>query len=250
MDFGRVWILLKINNGWMIDIRKEKRFGKSGKKIIKAIKMLNLIPAEKDLTLLFLGAHSDDIEIGCGGTILKLIDKYSISKVEWVVFSGDDRRKEEAEISAQQYVDKKRLHFRKHEFKDGHFPIQFESLKKEFEILKKAIQPDLIFTHFRNDRHQDHRTISDITWNTFRNHMILEYEIPKWDGDLSNPNIFIDISDKQMSLKCDNLMSCFGTQRNKHWFSEETFRGLARLRGMECGRKYAEAFHGRKNMLF
>jgi LmbE family N-acetylglucosaminyl deacetylase len=135
-----------------------------------------------------------------------------------------------------------------HAFRDGYFPAQFAEIKEAFEDVARDFRPDVVFTHTRDDRHQDHRVISDLTWNTFRNHLILEYEIPKWDGDLGRPNFYVPVSRAAARRKTRALLSVFGTQRSKDWFTEETFLGLMRLRGMECRAAggHAEAFHARK----
>lgn len=199
--------------------------------------------------VLCLGAHSDDIEIGCGGTILKLIEKYPNLSVYWVVFSANPQRAAEAERSAatflQSVADKTVV---VKDFKDGFFPYTGSDVKGYFEELQKTFSPDLIFTHYRHDLHQDHRTLCELTWNTFRNHFILEYEIPKYDGDLGNPNLFVHLDEATCNRKVKALMTYFGTQENKHWFNEETFLSIMRLRGIESKApdKYAEAFHCRK----
>lgn len=200
-------------------------------------------------SVLCLGAHSDDIEIGCGGTILKLIQKYPNLSVCWVVFSANPQRAIEAKRSAADFlqpVTDKSVVVKT--FRDGFFPYTGSEIKSYFEELQEAISPDLIFTHYRHDLHQDHRTICDLTWNTFRNHLILEYEIPKYDGDLGNPNLFVHLDESTCNRKIKSLLTYFGTQENKHWFTEETFMSLMRLRGIESKApdKYAEAFHCRK----
>lgn len=197
--------------------------------------------------ILCIGAHSDDIEIGCGGTVLKLIREDSRREFHWVVFSAESPRDKEARKSAERFLQgasKKRILIR--EFRASFFPCEWTAIKEDFEKLKEEFQPDLIFTHYRDDRHQDHRVLSDLAWNTFRNHLILEYEIPKYDGDLGIPNSFVPLDPGICRKKVVNLRRFFQTQANKHWFSEETFLGLMRLRGMECASKYAEAFYCRK----
>src|SRR5882672_5372024 len=198
-------------------------------------------------TVLFLGAHADDIEIGCGGTILKLVRDYPNLNVWWVVFSAKAARKQEARASARSFLNGIRSQrVVVEDFKCAFFPIQGEAIKRLFEKLKKQVQPDLVFTHYRDDRHQDHRVLSDLAWNTFRDHAILEYEIPKYDGDLGIPNVFVPLDAEVVKTKTDLLCKAFQTQRNKHWFTEDTFLSLMRLRGIECASQYAEAFHGRK----
>jgi LmbE family N-acetylglucosaminyl deacetylase len=211
---------------------------------------LNLPGLNRPLRLLCLGAHADDIEIGCGGLVLSLIREQRALDVTWVVFSGTPERRAEARRGASLFLAKaagKRVML--HKFKDGFFPFD-PGVKEAFEALKKT-SPDIVLTHYRDDRHQDHRMLSDLAWNTFRDQIILEYEIPKWDGDLGVPNCFVPLDEKVAALKVSYLEQAFGSQRNKDWFSEETFRGLMRLRGMECRAPdgYAEAFYSRKLLL-
>lgn len=204
------------------------------------------IPPKRPLRLLCLGAHSDDIEIGAGGTILGLIKSQPVD-ITWVVFSASGVRGIEAERAARMMIKgTRKAELKLYSFRDSYFPAQWEALKETFSDLQAAVSPDLILTHFRTDRHQDHRVISDLTWNAFRSHLILEYEIPKYDGDMGQPNCFVPLSASTMTRKLAILKSAFASQRAKHWFDEETFRSLARLRGLESGVRYAEAFHARK----
>jgi LmbE family N-acetylglucosaminyl deacetylase len=201
------------------------------------------------LSVLCLGAHSDDIEIGVGATLLGLIAKGVRLDVLWCVLSGADQREREARSSAAEFLSEAAsAKVEVMSFRDGFFPEQGEPIKSWFEALKMRFDPDLILTHRRDDAHQDHREVSRLTWNTFRDHFILEYEIPKWDGDIGQPNLYVPVSAAVLQRKIDLLMLHFGSQRSKQWFDEETFRGLARLRGMECRapERYAEAFFGRK----
>ena len=200
-------------------------------------------------SVLLLGAHSDDIEIGCGGTVLRLIAQNPSLKVHWIVFSGRKERVKEAEASAARFLaDAGARNVEVHQFRDGFFPSEQARIKTYFEELKARLEPDLIFTHYRDDLHQDHRVISELTWNTYRHHGVLEYEVPKWDGDLGQPNIFVPLSEEQARRKVEILMECFGSQSGRHWFDEETFNGLMRLRALECNAtsRRAEAFYGRK----
>jgi LmbE family N-acetylglucosaminyl deacetylase len=202
--------------------------------------------------VLCLGAHSDDIEIGCGGTILRLIEERQDLEFLWVVFSSTPARAEEARRSAALYLNgaaKSDVIVR--DFQDGFFPFIGGAVKQAFEELKHSYRPDLVLTHTDDDRHQDHRLVSQLTWNTFRDHLILEYEIVKYDGDLGRPNVYVPLSDRVMSEKVDHLMAAFETQRDKDWFTAETFRAIGRLRGLECRAPggYAEAFRGRKLVL-
>jgi LmbE family N-acetylglucosaminyl deacetylase len=204
------------------------------------------------LKLLAIGAHSDDLEIGCGGTILKLIEQGSLSEVCWVVLTGGTKRAAEAGQSADGLlgdVSRKRVILK--EFRDGYFPYDGAGIKGFFEELKGEFSPDLILTHQRFDLHQDHRVTCELTWNTFRDHLILEYEIPKYDGDMAAPNLFVPLEDSLCRRKIDHLMTHFGSQLSKRWFKEDLFSGLLRLRGMECNSptSYAEAFYSRKAVL-
>jgi len=201
------------------------------------------------LSILCLGAHADDIEIGAGATLLTMMDRGIRLEVHWCVLSGAGDRENEARASAADFLSKATgaqvevLHFR-----DGFFPEQGDAIKSWFEELKHRANPDVIFTHHRNDAHQDHQQVCRLTWNTFRNHCILEYEIPKWDGDMGQPNLYMPLSLSMLQRKIDLLISHFGSQRSKQWFDAETFLGLARLRGMECraSERFAEAFFAHK----
>ncbi|MBW8331892.1 MAG: PIG-L family deacetylase [Prolixibacteraceae bacterium] len=202
------------------------------------------------LKILCLGAHCDDIEIGLGGTILKLIQEYNIEQVTWIVFASNEIRKKEAVTSAESFLDNvanKKIII--NSFRDGFLPFYGSEIKEYFEEIKKEISPDLIFTHYRNDRHQDHRIISDLTWNTWRSQLILEYEIPKYDGDLGSPNFFVELSEDFIRAKNHILLNSFVSQREKHWFDDATFSALPRLRGMESATLFAEAFYARKLIL-
>jgi LmbE family N-acetylglucosaminyl deacetylase len=214
---------------------------------------LGLHPPDTPLRrILCLGAHCDDIEIGCGGTILRLLGEYPGLEVSWVVFSSTRQRRREAQDSARLFLGNVKPHkIVVKGFRDSHFPYQGSRIKDFFEVLKGGPSPDLIFTHFRHDLHQDHRLISDLTWNAFRSHLIFEYEIPKYDGDLGSPNFFVGIGNAILTKKIGFLLKAFKSQKNKHWFSEDTFRALPRLRGIEsnAAEKYAEAFYCRKAIL-
>jgi LmbE family N-acetylglucosaminyl deacetylase len=198
-------------------------------------------------TIVCLGAHCDDIEIGCGGTLLRLLRARKDVTVRWIVFSSTPTRAREAEAAATIFLKGARAkEVRIHSFEDGHFPYQGAEIKKEFEELKRGAAPDLVFTHYRDDRHQDHRLISDTTWQTFRDSLVLEYEIPKYDGDLGSPNVFLGLDAATCERKIRALARSYRTQHAKPWFTEETLRALLRLRGIESRTRYAEAFYGRK----
>jgi LmbE family N-acetylglucosaminyl deacetylase len=205
----------------------------------------------RSLQILCLGCHSDDIEIGCGGTILRFADDYPGAVFHWVVFSANGVRGEEARRAATLFAGDRlgQLHLR--QFRDGFMPFEGGAVKESFEELKRDLSPDLIFTHYRDDAHQDHRLIGELTWNTFRSHFILEYEIPKYDGDLGKPSVFVPLPVEVCRKKTDYIVSSFQSQQAKHWFDEETFFSLMRLRGMECNSPsgYAEAFYNRKLIL-
>jgi LmbE family N-acetylglucosaminyl deacetylase len=199
--------------------------------------------------VLCLGAHCDDIEIGCGGAVLRLIDTYPDLSFTWIVFSSTPSRAKEAVDSANLFLcQAKEREVIVKEFRDGYFPYIGAQIKDYFEQIKQEIQPDLIFTHYRQDLHQDHRLISELTWNTFRNHQILEYEIPKYDGDLGTPNFFIHLDADTCQNKIQYILSSFQTQQNNHWFTEDAFRSILRLRGLESvsPSNYAEGFFSRK----
>jgi LmbE family N-acetylglucosaminyl deacetylase len=199
--------------------------------------------------VLLLGAHADDIEIGCGGTILKLLGEFPDTAVHWVVFSAAGRRREEATASATGFLAAARARSVViHAFRDGYFPYDGAQIKDSFEQLKETVAPDVIFTHHGQDLHQDHRLLSELTWNTFRDHLILEYEIPKYDGGLGSPNFFVPLTEEHRQRKLALLMTAFPSQASKSWFTAATFEGLMRLRGIECASRlgYAEAFYCRK----
>ncbi|MGA9144689.1 MAG: PIG-L deacetylase family protein [Candidatus Acidiferrales bacterium] len=208
--------------------------------------------ASGKLEILCLGCHSDDIEIGCGGTILRLAEENPGCIFHWVVFSAVGVREEEARRAATLFSGAKALKGPLLKtFPDGFMPFVGAELKAVFEELKKSISPDLIFTHYRKDAHQDHRQVSELTWNTFRDHLILEYEIPKYDGDMGQPNTFVPLGAETYQKKVRYLMDAFQSQQSKRWFQQDTFLSLMRLRGMECNAPsgYAEAFYGRKLVL-
>lgn len=209
---------------------------------------------EKDraLQVLCLGAHSDDIEIGCGATIRRLIREYPNLRVHWVVFGSTGVRTEEALKSAEKILDDvedKKIIIKG--FRDSFFPYIGTEVKEFFEEIRGEMDPDIIFTHYGKDLHQDHRLLSELAWNTFRNHFILEYEIPKYDGDLSSPNFFVHLDESLCQWKTEHLMLHFKTQLGRHWFTKDTFLAALRLRGIESKSPggYAEAFYCRKLIL-
>jgi LmbE family N-acetylglucosaminyl deacetylase len=199
--------------------------------------------------LLAIGCHADDIELGAGGTILSLLAAGAVSEVTWVVLAASGARADEARQSAQAFAQgAPRLNVVVESFRDGFLPYVGTGVKDFFERLKAEVEPDVILTHTDDDRHQDHRLACELTWNTFRDHVILEYEIPKYDGDVGRPNVFVELDADTVERKLSLLSEHFATQGAKHWFDDELFRGLLRLRGMEAraSSRYAEAFHCRK----
>jgi LmbE family N-acetylglucosaminyl deacetylase len=213
---------------------------------------LNEASLEGSLRVLVIGAHADDIEIGCGGTLLRLAAIYPDAEVLWVVLSAEAGRDEEARLSAAEFA----AGFASSRvilggFRDGFLPYSGDIVKSFFEGLKSEISPDVIFTHQRADLHQDHRLASELTWNTFRDHLILEYEIPKYDGDLGAPNVFVHLDASIVTRKVELLLGRFRSQLDRRWFTEDLFRSLLRLRGMESNSPsgQAEAFYCRKLVL-
>ncbi len=214
---------------------------------------LRLGSAERPLRrILCLGSHCDDIEIGCGGTILRLSREHPEIEIYWLVFSSTSVRKKEAARAANLFLasaKKKKVVIRN--YRDSFFPSQQAQIKGEFEKLKKTFVPDVVLTHCRHDLHQDHRVICELTWNTFRSHLILEYEIPKYDGDLGAPNFFVGLDRATCERKAKHILDAFASQRSKQWFTEETFLALPRIRGVEANSRngYAEGFYCRKFVL-
>jgi LmbE family N-acetylglucosaminyl deacetylase len=198
-------------------------------------------------TVLCLGAHCDDIEIGCGGTLIELRERHPELRFVWVVFSSDAVRACETRAAAAALLGNA-VTVDTHCFRGSYFPYFGAEIKDAFESLRSRVTPDLVMTHYLTDRHQDHRVISELTWNTFRNHAVLEYEIPKYEGDLAHPGVYCSLSPATVDRKVETLMKCFPSQLSHHWFDAELFRGHVRLRGVECNSpsRYAEAFHGRK----
>jgi LmbE family N-acetylglucosaminyl deacetylase len=212
------------------------------------MRTLSLVDGAQPIRVLALGAHSDDIEIGCGATMLTLSERDSV-EITWVVFGGIGVREAEARASAAAFVgDGDGRTVECHAFRDGYYPYVGGEIKDVFEDLKERLQPDVILTHARHDLHQDHRLVNELTWNTWRDHLVLEYEVPKYDGDLGTPNTFVPIEERHARRKASLLVEMFASQRDKHWFTEDLFLGLMRLRGAESrsATGYAEAFYARK----
>ena len=207
---------------------------------------------ERPLRVLAVGAHPDDIEIGCGGTILRLVAEHPGLAVHWLVLSGADGRAEEAADSAAAFTEGAGgTRVAVERFRDGFFPYEGGAVKERFERLKDEVDPDLILTHRLEDRHQDHRLVAELAWNTFRGHLILEFEIPKYDGDLGQPNLYVPLEPDVGQRKVELLRKCFPSQAGRSWFSDDTFWALLRLRGVESGGpgRFAEAFTARKLVL-
>jgi LmbE family N-acetylglucosaminyl deacetylase len=202
-------------------------------------------------TVLCLGAHCDDIEIGCGGALLELRARYPKLQFHWVVFTTEGEREAETRAAAQRISEGTGCTVDIERFQGSYLHYAGPPLKDRFESLKSRVSPDLIFTHRLEDRHQDHRVLAELTWNTWRNHLILEYEIPKYEGDLGHPNVYVPVATERVDRKVDILTSCFASQAHRAWFTADLFRGLMRLRGVECNSAsgFAEAFYARKLVL-
>lgn len=218
--------------------------------------MLGFIPGLSGrgaLRVLCIGAHCDDIEIGCGATLLALQERTGPVQIDWAILSGGMQRQREARTAMSALIRRgARGSTRFGGFQDGRLPAQYLEVKEFFESLKQLPRPDLILCHERDDRHQDHRIVNEMVWNTFRDHLVLEYEIPKWDGGLGQPNVYVPVTAAQARKKVRTLLRAYGTQANRDWFSAETFMAMLRLRGIECRAPggLAEAFHGRKLQIF
>ena len=215
------------------------------------MQQLRLPSATEPLNILCFGAHSDDIDIGCGGSLLALLERHA-ANVTWVAFSGTSPRASELEASAKRFLRRAASKTtRVFDFRESFFPADYAQIKEAFESLKTLPRPDLIFTHHRADLHQDHRIVSELTWGAFRDHLILEYEIPKFDGGLTPPNAYVAVTKAQAQRKIDILLDCYATQRSKRWFTADTFWGLMSLRGIESGAPtgWAEGFHASKLLL-
>jgi len=213
---------------------------------------LKFLLDNKKPKVLCLGAHADDIEIGCGGTVMRIVKDTPEAEFCWVVFSGDEKRAKEAHKSANIFlkgvVSKSII---VENYRESYFPFIGAEIKDFFERIAKSFSPDIIFTHCKNDAHQDHRLLSYLTWNTFRNHLILEYEIPKYDGDLGNPNLYVFLDEAIVQSKVKCICNVYESQSRKQWFTEDTFKSIMRIRGVESNSpsKYAEAFYCRKIIL-
>ena len=204
---------------------------------------------QEPLRVLCLGAHCDDVEIGCGGTLVRLAESHPDAHFDWVVLSGDEARAMETkEAATRLFPESASVEIHPFGFRDGYMPWQAAEIKQALADFSQRVSPGLIFTHFRDDLHQDHRLVAELTRNLFRDHLILEYEIPKYDGDVGRPNVFVPLEQHHVDTKVSALIDSFKSQSDKHWFNSETFLALLRLRGIEAGRdcQYAEAFHAYK----
>ena len=209
---------------------------------------LNL-PTSRQPLVLCIGAHCDDVEVGCAGTLLSLAKSRKDTRFVWAVFSGEQSRQIETRKSAQSlFPDNTQVELRLHDFPDGRLPYIGVPVKDAMEKLRAEVEPDLVLSHWSRDHHQDHRFLSELTWNTFRNHLILEYEIPKYDGDLGRPNLFVNLEPDIREQKIAHILRSYPSQSNREWFNRETFDAILRLRGIECRAEsgYAEAFFSRK----
>lgn len=213
--------------------------------------MMTFSPTSDIRRILCIGAHSDDIEIGCGGTMLRLLAQHPNVSVLWVVLGGNEAREVEARTSAARFLaGAGASDIRVQKFRDAYLPFMGEQVKEFVESLK-SFEPDLIFTHRKEDAHQDHRLLGELTWNAFRNHCILEYEVPKYDGDLGHPNVFVPLDEAVCRRKIELLMEGFPTQAGRQWFTADTFWAMLRIRGVECNSptSFAEAFACRKLLI-
>jgi LmbE family N-acetylglucosaminyl deacetylase len=213
---------------------------------------LKKLTDRRRLRILCVGAHCDDIDIGCGGALLSLLKHYRGAQVTWVVMGSTAVRARELRASARRFLRQAgKAKVLVHQFRDGFFPSQYAAIKEVFESLKQLPSPDVIFSHHRADLHQDHRVVAELTWNTFRNHLILEYEIPKYEGGLTTPCAYVSLTRAQVERKISILLESYATQRSKRWFTDDTFRALMRLRGLESGGEsgWAEGFHVSKFLL-
>ncbi|MFI4869033.1 MAG: PIG-L deacetylase family protein [Steroidobacterales bacterium] len=219
---------------------------------MRALELAKAGARRKSLHILAIGAHCDDIDIGCGGAMLSLLERHRAADVTWVVMGSNPVRERELRASAKRFLRRARnVRVIVHKFRDGFFPAHFAAIKEVFESLKQLPDPDLVFSHHRADLHQDHRVVAELTWNTFRNHLILEYEIPKYEGDLTTPSAYVSLTRAQVERKISILWSSYATQRAKRWFTDDTFRAMMRLRGLESGAEsgWAEGFHVSKFLL-
>ena len=202
--------------------------------------------SDRPLRVLAVGAHADDIEIGCGGTLLRMADEDEPYELGWVVLSARNERRAEAERARDLFAPKGCVYSALHDYRDSFFPTVFAELKELFYEIRTRFDADVVLTHSLHDRHQDHRLVAELAWNTWRDHPIFEFEIPKWEGDLQTPNIYVRLDEDRLERKVSYIREAFVSQRDKPWFNEAAFRAMAHLRGVECNAGAAEGFHARK----
>ena len=227
------------------------KYGIITRKAKLTVHNFQFFPNNSKPKILCLGAHADDIEIGSGGTVLKLVHDYPGAEFYWVVFSAEGLRSEEAHESVDAFLGNASRVVDVLDFKDSYFPFVGAHIKDYFVSLKTKFAPDLVLTHCITDAHQDHQLIAKLTWNAFRDNFIMEYEIPKYDGDLGTPNVYVNLNESFVEKKLSNICNVFRSQKNKSWFSPESFRAIMSIRGIESNSpsKYAEGFYSRKIIL-
>jgi LmbE family N-acetylglucosaminyl deacetylase len=209
---------------------------------------LRLSPlAGAPLSVLAIGAHPDDIEIGAGGLLLALSE--SRPQVRYVVLTGTDDRRQEARHAATSFLPSADVTVSLHDLPEGRLPAVWGTLKDLLEDLARSFTPDLIIAPSTDDAHQDHRTIAQLVPTVFRDQLYLEYEVPKWDGDIGRPTVYFPMTEEVAQRKLELLHKCYPSQRNRDWWDDEMFLGMARIRGMECRARYAEAFYCRKSII-
>lgn len=195
-----------------------------------------------------LSAHPDDLEIGAGGTVLRLLDDHPRARLLAIVLTADDARAAEAAAAVDRLAGRRGT-LVVHRLRDGFLPAQWGEAKDLLREATAGLCPDLVLAPARDDAHQDHRVVSELARQLFRDTLVLEYEVPKWDGDLGRPDTYVALTDEVVERKLSLLADCFPSQRSRPWFDDQVFRGLLRVRGVECGARYAEAFTARKVLL-
>jgi LmbE family N-acetylglucosaminyl deacetylase len=203
-------------------------------------------PAGRRLSVLALGAHPDDIEIAAGGTLLSLAERHPGLHVRYVVMTGTPERQVEARAAARAFTPGAELEVETYDLPDGRLPAVWGQVKEIMADLARSVRPDVILAPSPADAHQDHRTVGEIVPTAFRDQLYLGYEVPKWDGDLARPNTYFPLTDATARRKVELLDKCYPSQHGRDWWDEETFLALARLRGIECRSRYAEAFTSAK----
>jgi LmbE family N-acetylglucosaminyl deacetylase len=211
---------------------------------------LPLAPGGEPLAVLALGAHPDDIEISAGGTLLSLAARHPGLRVRYVVMTGTAERQREARAAARAFTPGADLEVELHDLPEGRLPAVWGQIKEVLETVARSFRPDLILAPSAGDAHQDHRTVGELVPTAFRDQVYLAYEVPKWDGDMSRPNTYFPLTDEIAGRKTELLDKCYPSQQGRDWWGEETFLALARLRGIECRSRYAEAFTCCKLIVF